>query len=301
MTGKFFKTLRWEVVFAVILTLCAFSMWEMGASFAVAAEDGFEAEFEFEDELVVFPGGLQRVMRRVDGPAERYEAEDDPSTFFLSDGSAAVLEIDGRRRQKYVLIRNFSGGDEFTLTADGRNYAMKRAVSASGAKYEAENDPSTVLWSKGNEASLTVEGRDYLDYDVWRPDGEIWLPDQGLPIGLDWRVVSIAGTDVIPGSDVTITFRAGGKLDGKASINNYMLSWLSVGCKLLIADGMLTKMAGPANLMDQEERFLRFLTETTRFDFRREGLVLINRNGEESLLIPEYQYQEEGWQSDTKE
>jgi heat shock protein HslJ len=277
MAGKFFKTLHFKtlrsgVVFAVILTLAA------GAVFGVVPAAA-------EEELVVFPGGLPRVLTRVAADSgERYEAAGDPSTFFLSGGTGAVLKINGRDYVKYVLIRDFSDSDEFILTVDGKNYSMRDAISASGAKYEAVGDPSTVLWSKGSAASLVVGGREYSDYDVWRPDGEIWLPDQGLPIELEWKAASIAGSEVIPGSDVTLTFHKDGKLSGKASINNYTSSWLASGYKILIAEGASTQMAGPRDLMEQESRFFEFLSETTRFDFRKEGLVLIDKNGQELLL-----------------
>jgi putative lipoprotein len=141
-----------------------------------------------------------------------------------------------------------------------------------------------VLWSKGNEALLVVGGQDYSDYDIWRPDGEIWLPNQGLPTGLEWKAASIAGLKVIPNSTVTVTFHNDGKLSGKASINNYTSSWIASGYKILISDGASTQMAGPRDLMEQEDRFLKFLSETNRFDFRKEGLVLIDKNDQELLL-----------------
>jgi heat shock protein HslJ len=270
MTRKFFKTLWLGIISAMILALTAGVVLAAGPS---------------EDELVAFPGGLPCVMKRVAADSgERFEAEGDPSTFFLSDGAAATLSINGRECPKYVLTRSFLGGDEFTLTVDGKNYAMKIAISASGAKYEAEDDPSTTLWGKGNAAFLVVGGQDYLGYDTWRPDGEIWLPDQNFPTEVEWTVASIAGLEVIPDSTVTITFHSDGKLGGRASINNYTSSWIASGYRLIIVDGASTQMAGPPDLMDQEARFLKFLPEIDRFDFRKEGLALINKDDEEILL-----------------
>jgi heat shock protein HslJ len=43
-------------------------------------------------------------------------------------------------------------------------------------------------------------------------------------------------------------------------------------------------MGGPQDLMDLEDRFLKFLPKVERFDFRKEGLALIDKNGEEILL-----------------
>jgi heat shock protein HslJ len=270
MTGKIFRTLQWGVISAVISMLLA------GAAFAADSP---------EDELVVFPDGSPCVMKRVTaGSGERYEAAGDPSTFFLSDGPVAALRIGGREYPRYVLIRNFPGEDAFTLTADGRNYAMKSVISASGAKYEAEDDPSTVLWSKGRKALLAVGGQEYSDYDIWRPNGQIWLPDQNLPTGLEWKVTDIDGQEIIPGSTVTITFHPDGKLSGKASVNNYTSLWITSGYRMIITGGVSTRMAGAQNLMDQEKRFFELLSEINRFDFRREGLVLTGKNDKEILL-----------------
>ncbi|MDR1378973.1 MAG: META domain-containing protein [Synergistaceae bacterium] len=276
MTGleKFFKTLRLGVqlgtIFVITLTLMADTVWAADSS---------------EDELVVFPEGLPCVMKRVPTDSgERFEAEGDPSTFFLSDGATAVLKISGHNYPKYVLIRNFSDEDDFTLTVDGKNYAMKSAISASGAKYEAENDPSTSLWNKGKEVFLEIGGKEYLGYDIWRPDREIWLSDPSFPTELEWKVASIADLEVIPGSTVTLTFHSDGKLSGKASINNFTSLWIASGYKILITNGISTKMAGSKELMDQEERFLTFLSGIDRFEFRKEGVALINKDDEEILL-----------------
>jgi heat shock protein HslJ len=274
MAGKFFKAfsrILWlGAISAMMLTLMAGMGWAADPS---------------EEELVAFPNGLPCVMKRVASDSgERFEAEGDPSTFFLSDGAAATLKINGIEYSKYVLIRNSSSGDEFTLTVDGKNYAMEIAISASGAKYEAEGDPSTTLWSKGEKAFLVIGGQDYLDYDFWRPDGEIWLPDPSLPTELEWKVASIAGAEVIPDSVVTLTFHPDGKLSGKASINDYTSSWITSGYKIAVTNGISTKMAGSQDLMDQEDRFLKFLAGVERFEFRTEGLALLNKDDEEMLL-----------------
>lgn len=51
--------------------------------------------------------------------------------------------------------------DEVRMTAGGKTYDLRRAVSASGARYEAKDDPKTVYWNKGDEAMVTVAGEDY--------------------------------------------------------------------------------------------------------------------------------------------
>jgi heat shock protein HslJ len=223
-------------------------------------------------------------MRRdVSAAGERYVAENDPTTVFWSEGSQATLKIKGREYSRYVLLRSAGEEDEFLLTADGKNYRLKQAVSASGAKYEGIDSPETFFWSKGDAATLFIEGVEYAGYDTWLPDGGIWLTDQGLPTELEWKVSSIAGSEVIPGSTVTLTFHADGSLSGKA-VNTYRASWIASGSKLLILRGVSTKMMGEPQLMEQETALLDFLPKVVRFKIRKNGLTLVTRDGAEMVL-----------------
>ena len=65
-----------------------------------------------------------------------------------------------------MLVRIFSDMDpeKLFLTVDGRNYIIRSAVSASGAKYEAVNDPETSLCGKSASVTLTVGGVVYPGY-----------------------------------------------------------------------------------------------------------------------------------------
>jgi heat shock protein HslJ len=244
-----------------------------------------EAAGPSEDEISVVLGGRTYIMERSGAPSgEKYEAKDSPGTMFLSDGAKSVLTIEGREYARYVLLRDTSDEDGLLLTADGVNYNLRQVVTASGAKYEAKNNPETYFWSKGGEATLCLDGKFYKGYDYWLPSGEIWLADQEMPTGIEWKAVSIDGTDVITGSGVTVTFNADGKVSGNASVNNYSAPWLAYGGKIIIADGIATKKAGPPEMMEQEERFLKFLPGIVRFVLHRGGLRLINRDGGEIVL-----------------
>jgi heat shock protein HslJ/membrane-bound inhibitor of C-type lysozyme len=50
-------------------------------------------------------------------------------------------------------------GDTVQLDAGGEIFRMRRVISASGAKYEADGDPRTIFWSKGREAFVQVRGQ----------------------------------------------------------------------------------------------------------------------------------------------
>ena len=55
-----------------------------------------------------------------------------------------------------VTVSGHGGAVEMHI--DGQTITLHQAVSASGARYVAENDPDTVFWSKGNTATITLKG-----------------------------------------------------------------------------------------------------------------------------------------------
>ena len=66
---------------------------------------------------------------------------------------------------KYVCgdqpIEVTTADDKATVRVGRETFSMTRVVSASGAKYEGESDPSTMFWSKGDRATLSVRGETY--------------------------------------------------------------------------------------------------------------------------------------------
>ena len=159
-------------VFKVLL-LVVFVFFPTVATFADSADA------QLREEIFIVSGETVKVFIRTPAASgEKYEALGDSNTMFWSKGEEAILTVEGKECPKYVLVRAFSDkdADRLFLTVDGKNYIMERAVSASGVRYEAANDPETVLWSKGASVTLTVAGAVYPDYEVWQPLGRIWLP-----------------------------------------------------------------------------------------------------------------------------
>jgi putative lipoprotein len=271
MAWKFFNTWRLGVVSAALLFLLA------GTAFTDAQQTS--------DTIFVFADGTPHVMKRVaSASGEKYEDSNDLSTFFWSKGPDAILSIGGREYSRYVLIRGSTDDDSFILTVDGGNFTMNRVISASGAKYEALGDPTTVFWSKGPSAMLIVQGSEYEEYNEWLPSGEIWLAGRSLPTGVEWKVAELAGSPVIDGSTVTVTFHDDGALGGIASVNSYSSTWIISGNRIMIGRCLSTKMAGASNLMEQEDKFLRLLHEVTRFRISPDGFVLTTEQGDDIVL-----------------
>ncbi|MDR3231880.1 MAG: META domain-containing protein [Synergistaceae bacterium] len=241
------------------------------------------AETASGDEVVTELDGVTYVMMRTPSASgEKYEAPDDPTTFFRSRGAEATLTIAGQEYSRYALLRK-TPDDELILTVDGRNYRLRSAVSASGAKYEAADDPGTVLWNKGNTDTIYLAGKEYAEYDEGLPFGEIRLMERSLPVGTEWKVKTVSGIDVAAGSTITLTFHPDGRLSGLASINNYTASWLTSDDRIIISPGVSTKKAGPAALMEQEREFLALLPAATRFRVHGNTLTLVT--GDEKSIV----------------
>jgi heat shock protein HslJ len=73
-------------------------------------------------------------------------------------------------------------------------------------------------------------------------------------------------------------------VSGNASVNNYTAPWLAYGGRIIISDGIATKKAGAPDMMEQEDKFLKFLPGVVRFVLHKGGLMLINRDGGKIVL-----------------
>lgn len=62
--------------------------------------------------------------------------------------------------------------EDMILRAEGRDIPLKQVRAASGARYEAVNDPETTVWNKGEATTIRLEGRDLPDCREVPPAGE---------------------------------------------------------------------------------------------------------------------------------
>jgi heat shock protein HslJ len=251
-----------KTVFALIPSVLIF------ATVAFAGESG--------GSLFFLQGGRLHVLNPV-GHGERYEEPGDPSTVFVSEGREGRLTIGGRVVERYVIVRD-AGEDEFVLTVDGANFLMRQTISASGVRYEADADPETVLWNKGEEVTLTVRGEEYPEYNIWQQSGAIWLTGDAFPAGVELRVKSADGVDAPDGSSASIIFLGDGTLHG-AVVNSFRSSWLASGGRLIIIPPAATMMMGPPERMELESALLRTLSHVIGFRLREDGISLLTRDG----------------------
>jgi len=131
-----------------------------------------------------------------------------------------------------------------------------------------------------------------------------WLPSawRGAPagtaagsgppglVGPEWRLTRlvVGGKEIaiLPGSAPTLRFDGKGTAQGNATLNRY-----ARGCEVLPSGTLrwsgpgiaTTRMAGPPELMDQEDRFLAALDRAVRL--RLEGNTLVLEDGPQTTVL----------------
>lgn len=80
-----------------------------------------------------------------------------------------------------------------------------------------------------------------------------------LLAGADFDVVAVDGADVVHGSAPTLSFGLDGRIAGRATLNRLMGHYEVHGDALQLGALATTMMAGPEELMAQEQRVLQVL------------------------------------------
>jgi len=96
--------------------------------------------------------------------------------------------------------------EDMVLRVEGRDIALRQSVSASGERYEGVSDPETVVWSKGDEITIRLEGRDLPECRQTLPPGQQPYRARGIEPG--WHVDLGDGTATITADYGEITREA---------------------------------------------------------------------------------------------
>jgi heat shock protein HslJ len=107
----------------------------------------------------------------------------------------------------------------------------------------------------------------------------------GLPTGdplkgTSWRLVTLGGAGLIPGTGITATFEDG-QVHGSAC-NSYGGSYKVSGDKLTFSDIYMTEMAclDPEGVMEQERQYLEMLGMAQTFQASSGRLQIFSAGGE---------------------
>ncbi len=122
----------------------------------------------FEDEAIYFVRGAIALNGRTRWLSDPVEVRAHPSpinagTLLLKPYEPVAFSsplVCGDRSANVGVGR--VGQREFLqLTIEGERFELYESITASGARYEAVNDPRTYVWFKGQRATLTVRGKTY--------------------------------------------------------------------------------------------------------------------------------------------
>jgi heat shock protein HslJ len=107
----------------------------------------------------------------------------------------------------------------------------------------------------------------------------------GLPTtdplkGTSWRLVTIGGSGLLPGTQITATFEDG-QVHGQAC-NSYGGSYKVSGDKLTLSELYMTEMAcmEPQGIMEQERHYLEMLGIAQTFEVSSGKLEIFSAGGE---------------------
>lgn len=128
------------------------------------ATQGAQVPLDFELEVAPgLSGQLSALIRLDDAPW--WLVEDVPVP---ADGAVELGELRLARYVPLAFVTQYDcggtsvafgmAGDTPTLRVDGRDYALREAKSASGARYVGGEAGSVEFWSKGDEASVMLDG-----------------------------------------------------------------------------------------------------------------------------------------------
>jgi len=170
------------------------------------------------------------------------------------DAALRAIELGGLRLARYPALASATTlhcgdqavtvghvGDTLRLTIGSEAFNLRRVAAASGARHEANVDPSTSFWSKGERATLVVRGQRY--------------PDR---------------------SRVTLNFGADSRVGGAASCNRYTAAYALTGEGLAISKAAATTMACAPSLMQQERLFLDLPGQVRRFTLDATGALVLH-------------------------
>ena len=114
----------------------------------------------------------------------------------------------------------------------------------------------------------------------------------GLPTGdplkgTSWRLVTLGGAGLIPGTTITATFEDG-QVHGSAGCNSYGGSYQVSGDKLTMDAMFMTEMAcmDPQGVMDQERQYLELLGIAKTFSLTEGRLEIVTGSGETLTFRP---------------
>lgn len=263
------------------------------------------------DQLKVdYKGEQLQLERKVSASGARYEAPDDEGTLFWSKGEWAMFSVKGQAYpdclQAGALETPFeaTGNEPFWHvrlmhqqlelnrpddTGEPKKVALETTVSnQNGREFRGKLDGQPLTLKVNRQlCEDTMSGAQFPAQVRLELNGEVLEGCGGDPErlfrGVEWVVEDLAGAGIIDSSRMTVEFFDENRLAGRASCNRYG------GQYELTAEGMTfdymfsTKMACAQALMNQEDRFLKLMSNVKRAEIGPNGKLVLTTSSNEEI------------------
>ena len=242
------------------------------------------------------PRGDLRLMPVPAASGTRYEAVDDPRTWFWPQGEVATLALEGEEYPECRLrsARWRAGGNEpfWSVAVDGADAVLTTpdGTEATGILEAPVWRNGAVEWASGDDAMrLRITDTICRDTMTGMPHPEtvtLITPGQersgcgGDPLalltGAEWVIVDVGGKGIIADANLTMSFRHDGSVGGSGGCNRFNAGFDLTGEGLSIGPAAATMMACEEPLMAIEQALFQAIAGVARFDIDATGaLVLI--------------------------
>ena len=116
------------------------------------------------------------------------------------------------------------------------------------------------------------------------------LPGSGAGMaGLEWRPVSIGDAAVDADTSMFVRFAVDGSVNGNGGCNNFFGTLEATDDGIAMGELGATRMACPAEIMDQEQAFMQALQGAAGFEMGDDSLRMFNTDNEllaEFMVVP---------------
>lgn len=178
-------------------------------------------------------------------------------------------------------VNQFAGGYE--STDEGALTIGQLASTMMAGPEDATKVETAVLAALAEVAEYYADDSTLKLYDGEGAEVLVYAKDTATLTG-SWIVIGYnngkeAVVSALAGAELTAVFAEDGTLSGSAGVNTYNGSYTTSGSSIDIGPLATTKMAGPQDLMDQEQLYLAALDNATTYSVRGTELELRDDTG----------------------
>lgn len=166
--------------------------------------------------------------------------------------------------------------DEMRIRFNEQMIQLVAAVSASGERYVAPDNPATELHIKGAEAILRIDGAELAPCTLISPQAQI---GDGV-----WNITAIDGKATIFPSRTELVFYPDGRFSATVGCNRLIGSYRQHGAIISMGRVASTMMACPDGLDQQERQFNAALQKIDGYQLDAEAGRLTLTAGGQPLL-----------------